>query len=472
MSATTARAPGSSTPLTGDAALVRAIGLWPATMLLVGNVIGSAIFLTTGTMLAELPSVPLVMLAWLAGGLLACAGGLTLAELGTMFPRSGGMYVFLEEAYGPVMGYLYGWSLLLIMLPGSLAAVAVGFAEYFSHFVPALGMANVLVQVPLPFGTWSISAGQVVAALSILAAVAMNLTNVRRASGIAAIVTAVKVAALVAIPVVAFMSARRGPDLTPVVPDVPSPLASFGVVMIAVMWAYEGWYYLAFAAGEVENPSRTLPRAFIAGTLIIMATYLLVNVGYFVALPAEALRGEVRVAERVGLALVGPIGASLVALLVCVSTFGNNIVGALAGSRTGFAMASQGMFFRFAARVHPVDRSPHGALIGLGLFSALLTLLGNYEQLFTYVTFGAVAFNTLGVAAIFVLRRLRPDAPRPYRTWGYPIVPALFVLASLGLVASTFLQRPIESLLGVLLIAAGLPAYYYWRSQAAASERS
>jgi APA family basic amino acid/polyamine antiporter len=470
MPATTARAPAAGA-LTGDAALVRAIGLWPATMLLVGNVIGSAIFLTTGTMLAELPSVPLVLLAWFAGGLLACAGGLTLAELGAMFPRSGGMYVFLEEAYGPVVGYLYGWSLLLIMLPGSLAAVAVGFAEYFSHFVPALGMAHVLVSVALPVGTWSISAGQVVAALSILAAVAMNLTTVRRASAMGAIVTAVKIAALVAIPVVAFISARRVPDLTPVVPDVPNPLASFGVVMIAVMWAYEGWYYLAFAGGEVENPSRNLPRAFIGGTLIVMLTYLLVNVGYFVALPAEALRGEVRVAERVGLALVGPLGASLVAVLVCISTFGNNVVGALAGSRTGFAMASEGMFFRFAARVHPVDRTPHGALIGLGLFSAVLTLFGNYEQLFTYVTFGAVAFNTLGVTAIFRLRRLRPDAPRPYRTWGYPVVPALFVLGSLGLVASTFLQRPVESLLGLLLIAAGLPAYYYWRSQTQLRER-
>jgi APA family basic amino acid/polyamine antiporter len=459
-------------PLTGDRALVRAITLWPATMLLVGNVIGSAIFLTTGTMLAELPSVPLVLLAWLAGGLLACAGGLALAEMGTMFPRSGGMYVFLEEAYGPVVGYLYGWSLLIVMLPGALAAVAVGFAEYLSYFVPALGMSRVFAQVPLPFWTWTISAGQVVAALSILLAVALNLTDVRRASALGAAVSAVKVVALVSIPLVAFGSGPRLPELTPVVPDVPNPIAAFGVVMIAVMWAYDGWYYLAFAAGEVKDPSRTLPRAFIAGTLFVATTYLLVNVGYFVALPLDALRGEVRVAERVGQALIGPAGASLVALLVCVSTFGNNIVGALTGSRTGFAMASRGLFFRFAARVHPVSRTPHGALVGLGIYSALMALLGNYEQLFTYVTFGSVGFNTLGVAAIFVLRRKRPDAPRPYRAWGYPAVPALFVLASLGLVASTFLQRPTESLLGLLLIAAGLPAYYYWRARAPRTEPS
>jgi APA family basic amino acid/polyamine antiporter len=293
----------------------------------------------------------------------------------------------------------------------------------------------------------------------------MNLTDVKRASGIGAAVTAVKIAALAAIPAVAFTGMRGLPEVTPIVPDVPNPLASFGVIMIAVLWAYEGWYYLAFAAGEIENPSRTLPRAFIAGTLIIMATYLLVNVGYFVALPADELRGEVRVAEKVGRSLLGPAGASLVALLVCVSTFGNNIVGALAGSRTGFAMASRGLFFGFAARVHPVHRTPHGALIGLGAFSALLTLVGNYEQLFTYVTFGAVAFNTLGVAAIFRLRRTQPDTPRPYRAWGYPWVPAMFVVASLGLVTSTFLQRPSESLVGLLLIGAGLPAYYFWRGR-------
>jgi APA family basic amino acid/polyamine antiporter len=457
--------PPPSPSLVGDGALVRAIGFWPATMLLVGNVIGSAIFLTTGTMLAVLPSAPLVLLAWLAGGLLACAGGLALAEMGTMFPKSGGLYVYLEEAYGPAVAYLYGWSLLLVMLPGSVAAVAVGFAEYFSFFFPSLGMSQVLVRVPLPFGAWSIAAGQVVAAISIAAAVSINLADVRRASAIGAVVTTVKIAALAAIPLVALATMRGMPDLSPVVPDVPNLASAFGVVMIAVMWAYEGWYYLAFAAGEVRDPSRTLPRAFVAGTLIIAVVYLLVNVGYFVALPVASLTGEVRVAERVGLALLGPAGASLVALLVCVSTFGCNISAALAGSRSGFAMASRGLFFRWAGTVHPVHRTPHGALIGLGTSSAFLALLGNYEQLFTYVTFGAVAFNTLGVAAIFTLRRTRPDAPRPYRAWGYPTVPALFVLGSLGLVASTFLQRPAESVLGLVVIAAGLPAYFYWRAR-------
>ena len=463
--ASTSAQPAAAAPLAGDGALVRAIGLWPAAMLVVGNVIGSAIFLTTGVMLGELPSVPLVLAAWTMGGLLCCAGGLALAELGTMFPRSGGLYVFLEEAYGPLVGYLYGWSLLIVILPGSVAAVGVGFAEYFSYFVPSLGMSHVLLRVPLPFGTWTLAAGQIVASISIAVAVAINMVDVRRASAIGAIMTTFKIVALAAIPLVALTTAPHMPSLTPIVPDVPRPLAAFGVVMIAVMWAYDGWYYLAFAAGEVKDPSRTLPRAFIGGTLLVTVTYLLVNVGYFVALPVEALRGEVRVAERVGLALLGPAGASLVALLVCVSTFGCNVAAALTGSRSAFAMANRGLFFRFAAGVHPVYRTPHGALIGLGAMSCVLTLLGNYEQLFTYVTFGVVAFNTLGVAAIFRLRLRRPDQPRPYRAWGYPVVPALFVLASTGLVLNTFLQRPAESLAGLLLIAAGIPAFYYWRAR-------
>lgn len=458
----------ASAPLAGDQALVRGIGLWPATMLVVGNVIGSGIFLTTGNMVMELPSVTLVLAAWLAGGLIACAGGLALGEMGTMFPRSGGLYVYLEEAFGSVVGYLYGWALLMVILPGSVAAVAVGFAEYFSHFFPALGTAHAVAQLPMPWGTWTISAGQVVAAISIMFAGLVNIFGVGGASRIAAVVTVLKLAALAAIPLAALAMAPHVPALTPVVPAVPSPLAAFGVVMIAVMWAYDGWYYLAFAAAEVKDPSRTLPRAFIYGPLIVASTYLVVNLGYFVTLPLDAIKGEVRIAEKVGQALFGSAGASAIAAVVCLSTLGCNLAALLTSSRVGFAVANKGLFFKFATKVHPVYRTPHGALIGLTVFSCVLTLFGNYEQLFTYVTFGVVLFNTLGVAAIFRLRRTRPDIERPYRAWGYPVVPALFVLASLGLVANTLLQRPTESLVGLLLIAAGLPAYAYWRRRSPA----
>ncbi len=447
----------------GEGALLRGITFWPATMLVVGNVIGSAIFLTTGGMVEALPSASLVLAAWFAGGLMACAGGLTLAEMGAMLPRSGGIYVFLEEAYGPLIGFLFGWTMVLIVLPGGTAAVAVGFAESFSYFFPALSTAHVVATIPLPLGALSISAAQVLGALSIAALAAANMANVAVASRLAALVTMLKIVAVVAIPVVAIAAWPHAPALTPIVPAVARPFAAFGVAMIAVMWAYEGWAYLAFAAGEVHDPARTLPRAFIYGTLGIMAVYLLVNVGYFVALPLAAISGEMRVAEKAMGAVVGPLGASIVAAIVCLSTLGCNMSALLAVSRAGYAMAADGMFFRFAALVHPRTRVPHGALLGLAGWSCALTLSGSYEQLFTYVMFAAVLFNVLAGLAIFRLRRTHAHLPRPYRTWGYPLVPLVFVAGSLGLVANTLLQRPVESVAGLLLMAAGLPAYGYWR---------
>jgi basic amino acid/polyamine antiporter, APA family len=447
----------------GDQALVRAITFWPATMLVVGNVIGSAIFLTTGVMVEALPSASLVLAAWLAGGLLACAGGLTFAEMGAMLPRSGGMYVFLEEAYGPLVAFLFGWTMVLVVLPGGTAAVAVGFAESFSYFVPSLSTVRVLATIPLPLGSLDISAGQVVAALSIAAIAAANLFGVAAASRVAALVTMLKVVAVVAIPIAAIAAWPHTPVLLPMVPPVARPIAAFGVAMIAVMWAYEGWAYLAFAAGEVHDPSRTLPRAFIYGTVGLTVIYLLVNVGYFVALPLTAISGETRIAEKAMTAVVGPAGAMLVAAIVCLSTLGCNMSAVLAISRAGYAMAVDGMFFRFAALVHPRYRTPYGALLGLALWSAALTLSGSYEQLFTYVMFAAVLFNVLAGLAIFRLRNTHAHLARPYRTWGYPVVPLVFVIGSIGLVANTLLERPAESVAGLLLIAAGLPAYAYWR---------
>jgi APA family basic amino acid/polyamine antiporter len=452
-----------ASPAGADQALIRGISLWSATMLVVGNVIGSAIFLTTGAMVEALPSASLVLAAWLAGGLMACAGGLTFAEMGAMLPRSGGVYVFLEEAYGPLVAFLFGWAMVLVVLPGGTAAVAVGFAESFSYFFPALSITRLLVTVPLPLGTFSISAGQVVAALSIAALAVGNVFGVAAASRLAALVTTLKVVAVVAIPIVAIAVWPHTPELLPIVPPVPRPVAAFGVAMIAVMWAYEGWAYLAFAAGEVRDPSRTLPRAFIYGTLGITIVYVVVNVGYFVALPLDALSGEMRVAERAMTAVVGPLGATVVAAIVCLSTLGCNMAAVLAVSRAGYAMAVDGMFFRFAARVHPKYRTPHGALLGLALWSCALTLSGSYEQLFTYVMFAAVLFNVLAGLAIFRLRRTHAHLPRPYRTWGYPVVPLVFVLGSLFLVVNTLLERPVESVAGLLLIVAGLPAYGYWR---------
>ena len=448
---------------TADAQLNRAIGLSGATMLVIGSVIGSGIFLTTGVMLQQLPSTSLVLTAWVAGGLLAMAGGLTYAEMGSMFPRSGGLYVFLSEAYGPVWGFLFGWACLLVILTGSVATVAIGFAAYFSYFFPALGTDQVLATYAMPWGPWSISAGQLVAASSIVVITATNYVGVKSGNLTNAVLTATKVGALLAIPIIALVYMRADPVFTPVVPpEVLRPLASFGVIMIAVMWTYEGWYYVAFAAGEIKDAARNVPRALIFGTAALTAIYVIVNIAYFLSLSVAEMAGELRVAEKVVTTLVGPLGASLVAGTVVISTFGCNVAGIIASSRTCFAMAADRRFFPAAGRVHPTFKTPHVALLITSAWSAFLTLTGGYEALFTYVTFASVLFGTLGGAAVFVLRARRPDAPRPYRALGYPVIPALYVLGSFALVWNTLMERPTESIAGLGIVALGLPFYFYW----------
>ena len=448
-----------------DARLVRAIGLRGATLLVITNVIGSAIFLTPGSMAATLPSESLLLTAWIAGGVIALCGGLTYAEMGAMYPRSGGLYVFLEEAYGSLVAFLFGWACMLVILTGSAATVAVGFAKYFSYFVPQLSTTREVLALPMPWGLWSISAGQIVAAVSILALGAVNYIGIKSGNRLQATLTVMKIAALAALPIVALALHPVTPSFTPVVPPIANPAAAFGVVMIAVMWAYEGWYYLPFCAGEIKDARRTVPIAFVIGIVTLVLIYLTVNLSYMLALPLSEIQGVERIAEKAVTALIGASGARIVAATVVVSTLGCNAAAVIGMSRTCYAMASDGLFFKAAAAVHPRFRTPHVAIAITCAWAALLTLTGTYEQLFTWVTFASVAFGVLGGLAIFRLRKLKPNVPRPYRTWGYPVVPALFVAGLSVLVVNTVVEKPAESLIGVILVALGLPAYAYWRSK-------
>ena len=438
---------------TGDEGLVRVIGLRSAILFVVGSVIGSGIFLTTGGMAAVIPSASLLLAAWILGGLLAIAGGLTYAEMGAMFPRSGGVYVFLKEAYGPLTAFLYGWAALFVVISGGIAAVAVGFAEYLSYFLPALTSVSVL----------GFSGTKLVAASVILVLGAINYSGVRSGNMVNVVTTAAKVGALASLPVMALIAARVDPVFVPIVPpDLERPAASFGVAMIAVLWTYEAWYFITYAAGEIKDPRRNLPRALIYGLLLLTSIYVIVNVAYLYALSIDEMKGTTRIAERVATALVGPRGAAFIALTVVISTFGNNAAAILAGSRLLFAMASDGVFLPQASRVHPRYRTPHVAIVALTIWSALLALSGTYEQLFTYVMFASILFSVAAGGALFRLRQTMPDRPRPYRTWGYPFVPLAFIAGSAAFVLNTLFERPTESLAGLGLLALGLPAYWYW----------
>jgi APA family basic amino acid/polyamine antiporter len=447
-----------------DEGLVRAIGLRSAILFVVGSVIGSGIFLTTGGMAAHIPSASLLLLAWTLGGVLAIAGGLTYAEMGAMFPRSGGVYVFLKEAYGPLLAFLYGWAALLVVISGGLAAVAVGFAEYSSYFIPALSPSRILMTLPTPWQPVTLSAGQLVAAGSLVVLGAVNYVGVRSGNMVNVVLTVAKIGGLAALPLMAIAAARVDPAFLPVVPaDLQRPAASFGVAMIAVLWTYEAWYFVTFAGGEIEDPQRNIPRALVAGILLLTTIYLVVNVSYFYALSIDEMKGMTRIAEGAASALVGTAGATFIALTVVVSTFGCNAAAILGGSRLLFAMSGDRLFFPAARRIHSRYRTPHIAIVGLTAWSALLALSGTYEQLFTYVMFASILFNVATGLALFRLRKTRPNQPRPYRTWGYPVVPAIFILGSAAFVLNTLVERPMESIAGLGLLALGLPAYWYWR---------
>lgn len=449
---------GSVGPPT-DEGLIRALGLGSAVLFVLGSVIGSGIFLTTGVMAETLPSPSLLLLAWLAGGVVALTGGLTYAELGAMFPNSGGVYVYLREAFGPLLAYLYGWAALLIFFSGGIAAVSVGFADYLSYFWPGLSASRVLLSAPTPIGTWTLSAAQVVAVLCITAQAWINYVGVRSGNRVNVVITIAKVAGLASLPIMALAAAKASPAWTPVVPAIAHPVAAFGVAMIAVLWANDAWYCVTWIAGEMKNPQRDLPRALFYGISLLTVIYLAVNIAYLYALPLDQLRGASRVAERASTAMVGSRGATFVALTVIVSTFGCNVAAILAGARLLFAMARDGVFLPAAARVHPVYRTPHVAIVALASWAALLALSGSYEQLFTYVIFASNLLHVIGAFAVFRLRRRRPDLPRPYRVWGYPVVPIIFIAAGGAVVINTLVERPKESLAGLALLAIGVPFY-------------
>jgi basic amino acid/polyamine antiporter, APA family len=445
-----------------DQALVQAIGLPTAILFVIGSVVGSGIFMTTGIMADALPSTTLLLVAWAAGGVLALSGGLTYAEMGAMFPRSGGVYVFLREAWGPLPGFLYGWAALLVVVSGGIAAVAVAFGEWVSYFVPALATSRILASTTIAGLTWTITAAQLTGVVAIAILGTVNYVGVRSGNMVNAVMTAAKVGGLATLPLLALVVQRVDPAFTPVMPDVARPAAAFGVAMIAVLWTYEAWYFVTFAAGEIKDPRRNLPRALFYGILALTTIYLSVNLAYFYSLRLDEMRGVVRIAERAATALIGSRSADFIALTVVISTFGCNAAAILAGSRLLYAMSQDGLFFRATGHVHPRYRTPHVAIVAVTLWSIVLTLSGRYDQLFTYVMFASILFSVAGGLALFRLRFTRPDVPRPYRAWGYPIVPALFIIGSVAFVINTLIERPGESLTGLFLLALGLPAYWYW----------
>jgi APA family basic amino acid/polyamine antiporter len=444
-----------------DGELVRGLGSWDAALVTVGSVLGTGIFLTTGDIARALPHAGLVLLVWIVGGLLTLAGALTYGELGGLFPEAGGQYVYLREAYGRFWGFLFGWAAFFVIMSGGNAAIAVGFGEYLGAFVPAFSSAHVLASAAIGPWTWQLTGAQVSGALAIALLTAVNIGGLREGALVQNLVTVVKVAAIVALATAGLVLPTR------VASDYAAPLpsglvAGLGAAMVAVLWSFDGWYAVTNLGGELARPGRDLPRGLALGTAAVAALYVLANVFYVHALPLDDLGRTTRVGEAAAGAVFGPAGGRLAAAAVVLSAFGCLAANVLYTARIYVPMARDGVFFRALGRIAPRRCVPAASLLVHGGWAVVLALSGSFTQLYSYVIALVVFFHAATGAAVFVLRRTLPDRPRPYRAWGYPLVPALFVLASATLAAATLWSAPVESLLGLGVLALGLPAYAWW----------
>jgi basic amino acid/polyamine antiporter, APA family len=430
--------------------LPRVLGFSDVFNFLVGTVIGSGVFIVSATMAGAVGAPGLMLGVWVLGGALSFFGALALAELAAAYPESGGMYVYLREAYGPLIAFLFGWTEFVVIEAGSIATLASAFAtKYLPFFVDVGPVARKIVAVSL------------IAALTFV-----NVVGVRRSALVQRVLTALKIAAILTI-VGSIFALAPGEASHYVQP--PSPpwsldlLSRVGVALVASLWAYKGWELVTMIGGEVRAPQRNLPLGLLAGTAVIVLLYLAANVAYLYVLPIAEIARSPRIAADAMQAGVGGDGARIVAGIVLVS-----IVGAMNGNiftapRLYFAMARDGLFFERMARVHPRWLTPHVAILGLSAWAAVLTISGTFEQLAAYVVFGAWIFLGLTVVAVLVLRRTDPDRPRPYRTWGHPVTTVLFALAAFLISANAFVASFWNALTGLGLILLGVPAYLYWR---------
>jgi APA family basic amino acid/polyamine antiporter len=425
-------------------------------------VIGSGIFLVPHDMILRVGTPGWVFVVWIFGGLLTLAGALSYAELAAAIPEAGGEYAYLREAYGPLWGFLYSWTQMWVAKSGSIATLATGFFYYLANFFPALD--GVFYRLPLPLGPHGspldLRWGQLLA-IGLIAALAwLNYFGVKLGGDVQVAVTTVKVVLIAGI-VVAGLG-FGSPHAAAPVSAVPLTAAGFFAALVAALWAYDGWNNVAMVASEVRDPQRNLPRALIGGTLAVIAIYLLANAAYFRVLSPVEVGASPRVAGEMMRRILGSAGAGGVSIAAMISIFAALNGSILTGSRVPYAAARQGYFFRAIARVDEKHRTPGVSILALSAWSALLVLSGSYRQLFTYVIFASWILYGMATAAVIVLRIKRPDLPRPYRTFGYPVVPILFVLVAGVFIISTLWDSPRESIMGIALILLGLPFYAYW----------
>ncbi len=463
-------------------------------MLVVGSMIGSGIFLALPIMAREVPSPAVLIGLWVFGGLFTVLGAECCAELAAMLPQAGGQYVFIREAFGNLAAFLVGWTQFLIIQTGTDAAVAIACAKYLGSFVPWSSEENVLTTIPLasrlPAAAYhclpkavhqldqvGINSAQVVACAIIVLLTAVNIRGLREGVWVQNTFTVLKVAALAALTLAGLWHGIGSPQFIPASGLSPGQmtlgaglLGALAVALSKALFAYDAWYNVTFTAEEVHDSPRTLPRSLLLGTVVVIVVYVLANLAYLVVLPVDEIAHvpDDRVAVAVGIKLFGNIGVTLVTLAVLVSTFGclNGLI--LSGARLCYAMARDGLFLRGCGRLHPHRGTPATALVYQGVVAIALTFTGSYSGLLTYTMFASVLFLGLMVAALYRLRVKRPDLSRPYRCWGYPVTPALYLVVCGAFLVYVIYGEPVGSGIGVLLILTGIPFYLLWRARGGA----
>ncbi len=431
--------------------LPRKLGLLDAALLLVGSVVGSGIFVVPSLIARRIHEPGLVIAVWVFCGLLVLCGALTLAELGAALPHSGGMYVYIREAYGPFWSFLYGWTNSLVIIPGAIAALTTAFLIYLKYFLPLGAAAEKAVGLGL---------------LVLLAAV--NCRGVRWGAWVQNLFTFLKVAGLAGLVGLALLLQRGdSANFLPLWPANFSPgvLTAVGASMISVLFAYDGWHFVGFVGGEIRDPHRNIPRGIALGVFIVIAVYVSANLAYLFVLGQAGIAASERVAAAAMSKMIGPAGAALISLAILCSTFGATGANVLAGPRVFYAMARDRVFFPGLAWIHPSYQTPARAICLLCGWAGLLTLTGGYEHLITMAMFAAWIQFAMAIASVIVLRRKHPEWDRPYRVPGYPWTALVFVLVASVFVINTLVESPRSSLLGLFIVVAGLPFYLHWRKR-------
>jgi APA family basic amino acid/polyamine antiporter len=446
--------------------LVRGLSLLDSVLLLVSGIIGSSIFLTAKDIAGPLPQPMLFLLVWVIGGVISLLGCVAFAELGSMFPESGGQYVYLREAYGDLVAFLYGWMLFAVANGGSIAALTVASAAYTGQIFPIVSQEHVV----LTFAGITINRAQIFALLLIALMTYVNVAGLRWGALLQNLSTWTKFAAMAAFVVLGFAIGKgdwshfraHGVGLTMGVHPT-QLISAMGIALIAVFWAYDGWVYITWVAGEVKEPRRNVPLAMVLGVLVVGAIYMAMNMTYLYALPLNQIAQHETIAHAAATALFSSRAAVWLSLTIAISCFGAAATCTLSGARVYLAMAQDGVFFKRMAVIHPKWRTPAFSLIGQSVWAALLTLSGRYDELYTYVMFGMVLSYTLTVIGLFILRWKRPNLSRPYRCTGYPWLPAIYVLVGATWTLNTIITRPTEAFWGTAIVLVGVPGYLYWK---------